>query len=134
MDREVMTAARDSFDRVCKSPGFFAAFYDNFFRICPEAEALFAQTDFERQHKLLRHAIGLLLSFPDQPLKEPTILSRLAERHGHRDLKIKSELYPPFVDALLTTIHQHDRQFTPAIERAWRSALAPGVAYMQSKY
>ncbi len=129
-----MTTARESYERACQAPDFFPGFYGNFFKLCPEAEPMFAETDFERQHKLLRHAIGLLLSFPDQPLKEPTILSRLAERHGHRDLKIRAELYGPFVDALLMSIRQHDPEFTPAVERAWRSALAPGVAYMQSKY
>lgn len=134
MDREVIRTARESYDRVCRMPEFFTAFYRNFFHACPEAEALFAKTDFERQDKLLRHAVGLLLSFPNEPLTEPTILSRLAERHGPRDLNIRPELYGPFIDALVATVRQHDPQFTASLERAWRSALAPGVAYMQSRY
>jgi hemoglobin-like flavoprotein len=115
-------------------PDFFACFYRNFFRACPEAEPRFARTDFERQHKLLQHAIGLLLSFPGQRPQEPTILSRVAERHSRRDLGIGPGMYPPFVDALVQTVREHDGAFDDHTEEAWRRTLAPGVAYMRERY
>ena len=95
---------------------------------------MFAKTDFDRQRRLLRHAFGLLLSFPAQPDGEPTILSRVAERHSRRDLDVDPALYPLFIDSLIDTVKQYDREFTPAVERAWRTAVARGVEYMQSKH
>jgi len=71
-----MAATKASYDRCCITPRFFEDFYSTFLARCPQARAMFARTDFERQHKLLRHAFGLLLNFPKQPPREPTILAR----------------------------------------------------------
>lgn len=131
---DAVAVAKASYQRCSGAADFFACFYRNFFRACPEAEPLFARTDFERQHKLLQHAIGLLLSFPGQPSQEPSILSRVAERHSRRDLGIPPRMYGPFVDALIQTAREHDRAFDQRVEAAWRGALAPGVAYMRGRY
>ena len=132
------SAARDlasaSYQRCSETPGFFESFYRNFFQACPEAAPRFAHTDFARQNKLLRHALGLLLIFPKQPDVEPTLLTRVAERHSRRDLDVPPSLYPPFVDSLIATIKQYDPAFTPAVEDAWRRTVAKGVGYMISKY
>ena len=95
---------------------------------------MFARTDFERQHKLLRHAFGLLLNFPKQPPREPTILARVTERHSRRDLGVDPSLYAPFIDALIDTVRHCDPDFTPALEDAWRKTVRKGVEYMQAKY
>lgn len=134
VDKAVTALAKASYDRCCKAPDFFQAFYKNFLTICPEAAPRFAQTDFEQQAKLLRHAIGLLLIFPTQPAKEPSLLARLAERHSRRDLDIAPALYRPFIDALIATVKLYDGECTPAVEAAWRETVTPGVAYMKSRH
>jgi hemoglobin-like flavoprotein len=135
MTDKVNTAvAKASYDRCCQAPDFLQAFYRNFLAACPEAVPLFAHTDFESQTKLLRHAVGLLLIFPNQPAKEPTLLSRVAERHSRRDLNVDPALYRPFIDSLLDTVREFDREFTPAVEAAWRATVGPGVAYMKAKH
>ena len=134
VDRETMMAARASYDRCCAVPRFFEDFYSNFFARCPQARAMFARTDFERQHKLLRHAFGLLLTFPKQPASEPTILARVAERHSRRDLGVDPSLYAPFIDALIDTVRHCDPDFTATVEDAWRKTVGKGVEYMQGKY
>ena len=126
--------AKASYERCCAEPGFLRAFYDDFFARCPEAKPRFARTDFERQNKLLRHAFSLLLLFPNEPRTEPGLLTRVAERHSRRDLDIPPALFGPFLDSLIATVERCDPKFSPAVERAWRETLAPGVAYMQSKY
>lgn len=45
---DAMTKAKASFRRCCAPPEFFSTSYRNFFANCPEAEPLFAATDFER--------------------------------------------------------------------------------------
>lgn len=131
--QEALMMARASYQRAA-SPPFFSAFYNRLFEVRPDTRPLFANTEFERQHKLLRHAIGLLLSFPEESDREPTILARLAERHSRRDLDVDPSLYPPFLESLIDTIKRYDPQCTPAVEQAWRVSLAKGLAYMQSRY
>ena len=132
------SAARDlasaSYQRCCDQPGFFEEFYRTFLAACPEAAPRFAHTDFARQNQLLRHAVGLLLIFSKQPDAEPTLLTRIAERHSRRDLAVPAALYPPFVDSLIATVRQHDPVFTPEIEKAWRRTVEDGVKYMMSRY
>jgi len=134
VDKTTTAVAKASYDRCCEAPGFLQTFYRNFLAACPNAVPRFAHTNFEQQTKLLRHAIGLLLIFPGQPQKEPTLLARVAERHSKRDLNVDPALYRPFIDALIDTVKQFDRECTPAVEAAWRATVAPGVAYMKSKH
>jgi hemoglobin-like flavoprotein len=132
VDKAVTAVAKASYDRCCKTPDFLPAFYRNFFAACPEAAPRFANTNFERQAKLLQHAIGLLLVFPTQPRSEPPLLARVAERHSRRDLDIDPAFYHPFIESLIGTVKQYDGEWTPAIEVAWRETVAPGVQYMKS--
>lgn len=131
---ETVAVARESYRRCCEAPDFFACFYRNFFKTCPQAQPLFAQTDFKRQHRLLQHAIGLLLAFPLEAQAEPSVLGRVAGRHSRRDLNIDPSLYPAFVQSLIQTVEQHDREFNGATEDAWRRTIAPGISYMQGRY
>lgn len=132
--QEQMAAARASFERIAALQNFFPEFYQRFFARCPEAQPMFAKTNFEHQHRLLKHAISLLLIFPGhQGNREPNLLTRVAERHGRRDLRIPAEMYAPFVEALLDNVRHFDSQMTPDVEAAWRATLAVGVDYMRTK-
>src|SRR5438045_9074905 len=101
--KDTMALAKASYDRCCQAHEFLQTFYKNFLAACPEAVPRFANTDFKTQTKLLRHAIGVLLIFPNQPNKEPNLLSRLARRHSRRDLDIEPRGYGPLVSAHRTT-------------------------------
>jgi hemoglobin-like flavoprotein len=134
IDTEALNAAHASYERASAKPEFYASFYANFFKVCPEARPKFAKTNFERQHKLLHHAIGLLLIYPKHQSDEPNLLSRIAKRHGRKDLDIPVAMYPPFIDALVTTIRQCDEGFTEQLSEDWRRILTLGMEYMKSKY
>lgn len=131
---EAAATARESYERCLAAPDFVDAFYNRLFELCPEAKPRFAQTDFDRQNKLIRHAFGLLLSFPTEPEGEPTILTRLAERHNRQDLGVDPSFYPPFLESLIDTARSYDPMFNPSVERAWRTTLGPGIAYMLSRF
>jgi hypothetical protein len=64
----------------------------------------------------------------------PTLLSKMAERHSRRGLNIEPRFYAPFIESLIASVAECDPEYSPAVERAWREAIAPGVAYMQSRY
>jgi len=134
LSRETMARAKESYERCCAHSEFLHEFYTTFLKNCPEAEPMFANSDFDRQTRLLQHAIGLLLLFPAQGAGAPNLLERVAERHSRRDLDIAPRLYDPFVDSLIETARRHDPRFGPEVEAAWRDTLAEGIAYMKSKY
>ena len=90
---------------------------------------MFANTRFDRQNRLLQHGLGLLLSYARRP--NPSLLERIAERHGPADLNISEGLYPLFLESLIETVRLYDPEFTHAVEHAWRASLAPGVTFMQ---
>jgi hemoglobin-like flavoprotein len=126
--------ARASYDRCCTAPQFFDVFYEHFFAACPTAPPMFSKTDFKRQHRLLQHAIGLLLTFNHQATTEPNVLTRVADRHGRGDLAVDPGFYPGFLESLIQTAREFDPEFSPEVDQAWREATAPGLAYMRSKY
>ncbi len=131
---ETVARARASYTRCLAAPDFFSCFYRNFFMECPEVEERFATTDFQRQHKLLQHAIGLLLSYATQVRETPNLLERIATRHNRNGLNVDPKWYPCFVDTLVTTVKEHDPDFDDAVGAAWRSAVAPGIAFMRASY
>jgi hemoglobin-like flavoprotein len=131
---DVVARAKASYERCCARPRFLREFYRHFLASCPEAEPMFANTDFDRQTRLLKHALGLLLIYPSQPAGDPNLLERVAERHSRRDLDVSPEFYDRFVDSLLDTAREHDPLWTVDVEAAWRSTVSKGIAYMQSRY
>ncbi len=56
----------------------------------------------------------------------------LAEKHGHKGLDIRPELYEVGLDALLETVKRHDPEHSHEIDEAWRTTLASGIEYMRS--
>jgi hypothetical protein len=61
-------------------------------------------------------------------------MPRLAVRHSRTDLDIGPALYDHWLDCLVATARQHDPEFSPEIEAAWRETLAVGIDYMRSRY
>lgn len=132
MSGPAAVAAKASYQRCLNAPDFFPSFYQRFFEACPEVKPMFGQTDFERQHKLLQHAIGLLLSFHASE-REPNLLTRVAERHGRKELKVNPAHYDSFVASLIDTVRQFDPEFGPDVGEAWREATRDGIEYMRGK-
>lgn len=128
---EQLLVAEESYRR-CEGEAFFQAFYDRLLAADPAIPPKFANTDFDRQSKLLQHGIGLLLIFGKRP--NPALLERIADRHAAHDLDIAPSLYPRFVDTLIETVREFDARCTPAVEAAWRAAVAPGIDFMQGRH
>lgn len=124
--------AESSFRRCGDNAAFYAALYENLLASDPRIPPMFARTEFPRQHRLLKHALGLLLAYAKRP--NPALLERIALRHSRSDANVPPEFYPCFEAALVRAVAAHDPECTPAVAAAWRAALAPGIAYMQSRY
>jgi hypothetical protein len=149
-DELALVVARDSYRRCVQAEGFdsrfFATFYDQLMQRCPAARDLFkdfSADDWARQHRMVKDAVLLLFAFAQQrdDRHEPNLLSRIAHSHA----RVPASMYPPFVDALVHTVCGDDsgglppfdpacsqRDIAHALARHWRSALAPGIAYLQA--
>jgi len=128
---ETIQLVEESLHR-CQSEAFFQAFYQRLLSSHDSFPAMFVGTDFQRQNKLLQHGIGLLFIYAKRA--NPNILDRIAARHSHGDIDLRPEMYSYFVDSLVGTVKLFDPQFTPALDAAWRAAVAPGIAFMASRY
>lgn len=132
MSDNPVAIAEESYHRCVDIPGFFPAFYDALLASDSSIPPMFAETKFEKQHKLLKHGLGVLLIYAKRP--NPALLERIALRHARTEVSVAPELYPHFVASLLTAVEQFDPAYSPEVAEAWRSALEPGIAFMISKY
>ncbi|AJE16811.1 globin [Stutzerimonas balearica] len=121
-----------SYGRCCASAGFFDDFYAAFLASSPAVREKFVRTDMTAQKQLLRAGILNLVLFargmPD------TKLRALGQSHSRAGLDIRPELYDLWVEALLKTIGQHDRQLEQADLQAWRLVLNKGIDVIKASY
>jgi hemoglobin-like flavoprotein len=132
MRADQLTIAQDSYARCCNAPGFFDAFYRNLLGSSPDIPQMFAKTDFERQHKLLQHSLGVLLIYAKR--HNPALLERVATRHSRKDMNVDPSLYPFFVESLIAAVRECDPESSAEVEKAWRVAMEPGIEFMKGKY
>jgi len=124
--------AQQSYSRCLRSPDFLPRFYEHLLASDPSIPPMFERTEFPRQYKLLQHALGLLLSYGNNP--DDRLLDRLAARHSAKAIDIAPSMYELFVASLIAAIREHDPSCDADTETAWRDALEPGIRYMQSRY
>jgi hemoglobin-like flavoprotein len=124
--------AQESYSRCLRSPRFFADLYERLLASDPAIPPMFAKTEFPKQYKLLQHGLGLLLSYANRT--DDSLLERIAARHSSQGIDVAPGMYPLFTESLLATVRELDPSCTPEVEAAWREALEPGLAYMQSRY
>lgn len=121
-----------SYGRCCASPDFFDGFYRHFLASSPLVREKFANTDMSGQKLLLRQGIlNLVMHARGMP---DTKLRALAESHSRQGLDIRPELYDLWLDALLLTISEHDKECDADIRQAWREVLNKGIAVIKAGY
>lgn len=132
MQQSAHDLAQNSYARCLRASDFFADFYERLLASDPAVPPMFTETAFPRQHNLLRHGLGLLLSYGNRA--DDVLLKRIAARHSESGIGVSPEMYGLFVESLLETIERHDPRFTEETAAAWREALRPGIEFMQSRY
>ncbi len=121
-----------SYGRCCASPGFFDDFYQRFLASSPVIRAKFAATDMLAQKHLLRAGI-LNLVLHARGMSDAK-LRALGQSHSRGGFDIRPELYDLWLDALLQTVAEHDREVRPEDLTAWREVLGKGIALIKSCY
>lgn len=126
-----------SYERVVKKTvngeSFFSAFYRNFVASSPEIRQKFANTDMEKQQKMLKKSFYSLLVFYGSGSVDE-VLEKIAESHSAKALNIKPEFYDLWLRALVETLPVYDEHFSDDVELAWRLVLSGGITYMKFKY
>ena len=135
MDDKVIATFDESLRRCDNEPRFLDIFYERFMASSPKVEEKFADTDFDRQKRVLRASFYLILLAAEDPEKGPErYLGYLAERHSAKNLNIGSELYDLWLDSLLETVEQCDPEYGPEVEQAWEQMMEIGIDYMLRQY
>ena len=126
---EAVRLFHDSLTRCTRQSGFLDDFYRRFMAASDEVRALFAGMDMQRQARMLKSSLFLVMS---ASAGEPTTLPRLttlAERHRH----IPAPLYDIWLDVLLETAADYDERFDERVAAAWRDVLRPGIAFLTAR-
>lgn len=121
-----------SYGRCCNSDQFFVDFYDHFMSSSDAIKKRFVNTDMPAQRHLLRNGVMQLIltarGMPDRKLRA------LGESHNRNHYNINPEWYSLWLDALMKTVRLHDPEYTPALDRAWRGVLTPGIDLIRGAY
>ena len=132
---DAIQTARTSLDVCMGKDGFLDAFYT---RLMDSSEAVrdkFRDTDFEKQKEVLRNSLYLMLvaaGTHSGPAHEQLKHVGHIHNRGHRD--ISPALYETWILCLMETVQEFDPNYTPELERDWRTALKPGVELLTSLY
>jgi hemoglobin-like flavoprotein len=127
--------ARDSLSRCIQSPEFLDRFYELFMDSSEDIRKRFEKTDFDRQKKMLQDSLFVMLVAAGTKtgfaFKE---LSKLAERHSRKQLGIHPDWYDLWLQCLLKAVAEHDPEYRPELDDAWRASLEDGIELMKARY
>jgi hemoglobin-like flavoprotein len=121
-----------SYGRCCASADFFDCFYRHFLASSPEIRDKFTTTDMPAQKLLLRQGILNLVMFARG--MSDTKLRALGESHSRFKLDIRPGLYDLWVEALISAISEHDKDFTSETRAAWLEVLNKGIDVIKAGY
>ncbi len=129
-----MDDIRASFDR-CEATGDFAErFYEIFLASSPEVAPLFAKTDFNKQRKLLRASVYILVMRDVENPEAREMLERVGNSHSSERLNIRPDLYELWLDSLCKAVEVMDPDWSMGLEAAWRARMRPGIELITSRY
>jgi len=133
MSREQVDAFRASLKRCLDDPAFMKDFYGRFTSASPEVGEKFKNTDFERQNRVLADSLYLMAAGAQGG--EESIAWREMKHIAlrHRELGLGPHLYDLWLSCLLAAAGQHDPQWTPDVEAAWKETLAPGITFFRKR-
>ena len=125
---------RSSFDR-CEANGNFAeTFYNNFLNSSPEIAPYFSATDFEKQRKVLRQSVYMMVTndVADPGMRD--MLGNLARIHSRAWRDIHPKLYELWLDGICKAASTLDPQWSEDLERKWRVRLRDGMQIIMAAY
>ena len=123
-----------SFQR-CEATGDFAdTFYNVFLHSSPDIASHFAQTDFERQRKLLRDSVYLMVARDVSDPEMRALVNHLGGAHSRAKRNIAPRLYELWLDSICETVKALDSEWTAELEAHWRVRMRAGMQIIMAAY
>jgi hemoglobin-like flavoprotein len=123
-----------SLNRSLANSRFIEIFYEIFMATDAEIRQMFAQTEFERQKKLLRKALLSAVTFAAGGEVARQRLALIRESHNRAHMNVRPELYPFWVSSLVQAVARCDPEYSPQLDQEWRIVLQPAVEFIISGY
>ncbi len=123
-----------SFARCLARVNFLKRFYALFMSSHTDIAAMFARTDLERQHLLLRRALGAVIAYAGGSEAARAVIDRIGQSHGRHGFNIQPWMYDYWTDSLMQAVAEHDPQFSIQLERRWRRALSMATDHIKDAY
>jgi hemoglobin-like flavoprotein len=133
-DRDDVELVNDSLERCTPHADFFATFYLRFRDSSEEVAKKFEGTDIRRQTRALRDSFYLLLRAVGGDPEAWQALELRAIRHDRRHLDIRPDMYQLWLESLVITIRDFDRELDAITEAAWRRVMKKGIDFMSARY
>ena len=134
IDNRKLNAFRDSVQRCLAKPEFIETFYDAFIGVNEEVAKLFEKTDMNKQRHMLKSSLLILMTTTMDTPETRAHLEHIAKSHSRSGHNVRPELYSLWLDCLIAAARQHDHQFEPSIEKAWRDTLSSGIETIKANY
>lgn len=135
VDPAYYALVKDEFSRCVISPGFFDDFYREFTGKSPEIRTMFAHTEMKAQKEALRAGLMFLIMYAEgKSAFATTKLDKIGTTHRRTQLNVRPDLYPFWMQSLITTVSKHVPTFSPTSRAAWQAVLQHGVNRIVSHY
>lgn len=120
----------------CNANGpFIERFYDVFLDSHPDVRRAFANTDFDRQRRLLRRTLTSAIMYAAGSGSVEREIAAMAEIHSRKGrAPVQPHLYGYWLDSLITVIREFDPECDFQLERRWREALNKIVDHFTGVY
>jgi serine/threonine protein kinase len=131
-----------SYQNCVRQGDFIINFYNKLFELSPTAAEKFAEKGLigdekevnYRQRKKLRHAINMLIEYPNAKIINPMVMQKLAQNHGQgeQSLNITKNEFDQFKAALLATVANYEKDnWTVTLQKSWERTVDEGIEYMK---
>ena len=127
MSHHYAVLVQKSYARCSKSEGFLDDFFDGFLDSSEEIREHFVGTSRAKQKVFAHSGVATILLFAMGSAKSKERLEALVGQHRSRELDVRPDLYPNWVESLVSAVSKHDPEFSPELDQAWRVTVQMGV-------
>lgn len=124
----------DSYERCCADPAFLDVFYEELLTVSTEIAHKFKNTDFERQKRVLKASILIMMTCASGIEGSDCGIDRIAKAHDRNHADIPPELYPIWLNSLVTAVKLCDPKYQPNTGVIWRKMMKAGIQRMIALY
>lgn len=133
MDEDI-SGVLGSYDRTIGRRGFVERFYEIFLASRPEIAALFTEADFNKQRRLLKKGLRVVVMFETGDAEARKRMIRIRETHSRANLQIRPEYYIHWLNSLLATVAEFDPHFDDELEGCWRRTIQRSINFIKAGY